>query len=143
LPLSVRSPSNGASNETGPSDALLRRVLVVDDNQDAADSLAALLKLIGADVQIAYNGAAALEACVAYKPAVVILDIGMPDMDGHEVARRIRRQPHSKDVTLIALTGWGQEEDRRSSTGAGFDAHLVKPVDLHALTALLASCRPE
>ncbi|MGH8666181.1 MAG: hybrid sensor histidine kinase/response regulator [Burkholderiales bacterium] len=140
LPLTAaRLPTGAPGKEARLSDTALRRVLVVDDNQDAADSLGLLLKLIGADVQIVYNGAEALEAFATYKPTVVILDIGMPGMDGHEVARRIRREPHSKDVTLIALTGWGQEEDRNCSKGAGFDAHLVKPVDLRVLTELLAS----
>ena len=115
-----------------------RRVLVVDDNRDAAESMGILLKLLGADVHVAYSGAEALEALPAYRPDVVILDIGMPDMDGYEVARRIRRQPEFQKVTLIALTGWGQDKDRRQSQTAGFDYHLIKPADVDALQALLA-----
>jgi len=115
-----------------------RRVLVVDDNRDAAESMGILLKLLGADVHVAYSGAEALEALPAYRPDVVILDIGMPGMDGYEVARRIRRQPEFQKVTLIALTGWGQDKDRRQSQTAGFDYHLIKPADVDALQALLA-----
>ncbi len=115
-----------------------RRVLVVDDNHDAAESMGILLKLLGADVQVAYGGSDALEVIGAYQPAVVLLDIGMPGMDGHEVARRIRQQPQFRDVMLIALTGWGQEEDRRRSQTAGFDYHLTKPADVEALQKLLA-----
>jgi PAS domain S-box-containing protein len=115
-----------------------RRVLVVDDNRDAAESMGILLKLLGADVHVAYSGAEALEALPTYRPEVVLLDIGMPGMDGHEVARRIRQQPEFQKVTLIALTGWGQDEDRRRSQTAGFDYHLIKPADVDALQALLA-----
>jgi CheY-like chemotaxis protein len=113
------------------------RILVVDDNTHAADSLGMLLKFLGADVQIANDGPAALEALQTYRPAVVLLDIGMPGMVGLEVARRARHQ--QADITLIALTGWGQEEDRRRSHDAGFDHHLVKPLELNALQTLLAA----
>jgi PAS domain S-box-containing protein len=116
-----------------------RRVLVVDDNRDAAESLAMLLKLLGADVHVVYNGPDALRAIRSYRPTVVLLDIGMPDMDGHEVARRIREQTEFHDVTLIALTGWGQEEDRRRTKTAGFDYHLIKPADVSSLETLLVS----
>jgi signal transduction histidine kinase/ActR/RegA family two-component response regulator len=130
----------------GPVAALaLRRVLVVDDNRDAAESLGMLLKLLGADVEVAYDGASALEALATYRPTIVLLDIGMPGMDGHEVARRIRSQPEFDDVTLIALTGWGQEEDRRHARTAGFDYHLIKPADIGAIETLLHSleARPD
>lgn len=113
------------------------RVLVVDDNHDAAESMGILLKLLGADVHVAYSGPEALEALPGYRPDVVLLDIGMPGMDGHEVARRIRQQPELQKVTLIALTGWGQDKDRRESHTAGFDYHLIKPADVDALQALL------
>jgi CheY-like chemotaxis protein len=118
-----------------------RRVLVVDDNHDAADSLGTLLKFLGADARVAYDGPSALDAMRTYRPAIVLLDIGMPGMDGHEVAARVRQDPDLKDVLLIALTGWGQEEDRRRSRAAGFDHHLVKPVDADALHALFAAAR--
>jgi CheY-like chemotaxis protein len=116
-----------------------RRVLVVDDNHDAADSLGLLLELIGADVKVVYNGPDALKALETYKPSVILLDIGMPEMDGHEVARRIRSRREAGEVTLIALTGWGQEQDRKLSQIAGFDHHLIKPADLRALETLLVS----
>ncbi|MGH8718119.1 MAG: ATP-binding protein [Burkholderiales bacterium] len=116
-----------------------RRILVVDDNRDAADSLGMLLRFTGADAHVVYDGRAALEALDIYQPGIVLLDIGMPGMDGIEVARRIRRHPEFKNVTIIALTGWGQEHDRRLTRGAGFDHHLIKPADINALEALLAS----
>jgi two-component system CheB/CheR fusion protein len=116
-----------------------RRVLVVDDNRDAAESLGALLKLLGAEVRVAFNGPEALEALRTYQPGVMLLDIGMPGMDGYEVARRVRQQPEFRHVTLVALTGWGQEEDRRRSAAAGFDYHLIKPADLDALQTILIS----
>ncbi len=119
-----------------------RRVLVVDDHRDAADSLALLLRLLGAEAHVARDGPQALEAVGTVRPAVVLLDIGMPGMDGYEVARRVRLRPEWREVVLVALTGWGQEEDRRRSREAGFDHHLVKPVDPPALEALLAGLLP-
>jgi CheY-like chemotaxis protein len=98
-----------------------------------------LLKLLGVDAHVVHNGPDALAAVGFYKPTVVLLDIGMPGMDGKEVARRIRQRPDAKDITLIALTGWGQEEDRRRTMAAGFDFHLIKPADINALRALLMS----
>ena len=115
------------------------RILVVDDNRDAAESLGMILKFLGADVHIARDGTEALKAFQSYDPAVVLLDIGMPGMDGYEVARRIRSQQSARPPALVALTGWGQEEDRRRACEAGFDHHLVKPADIAALQALLAS----
>lgn len=116
-------------------------VLVVDDNRDSAQSLCMLLQHLGADVHIADGGVAALEALRTHHPEVVLLDIGMPEMDGYEVARRARQRPEGRDALLVALTGWGQEEDRRRSREAGFDHHLVKPLDLAALQELLGSYR--
>jgi signal transduction histidine kinase len=113
------------------------RVLVVDDNNDAADSLGMLVELMGVEVRVVYNGPDALKAVATYKPAVVFLDIGMPEMDGYEVARRIRSLPKSGDVKLIALTGWGQEEDLQRSKKAGFDHHITKPPEFNALKTLL------
>jgi signal transduction histidine kinase/DNA-binding response OmpR family regulator len=115
-----------------------KRVLVVDDNQDSAESLGALLGFLGADVRTALGGSQALEMFAAYAPSVVFLDIGMPGMDGYEVARRIRSDFPGNDPVLVALTGWGQSEDRRRVREAGFDHHLVKPADLAALQALLS-----
>jgi CheY-like chemotaxis protein len=115
-----------------------RRILVADDNLDALESLATVLKLCGHEVFSAPNGALALESAAQHLPQVALLDIGMPLLDGYEVARRIRAQEWGKGVTLVALTGWGQDADRRRSQEAGFDSHLVKPLDLHQLTQLLS-----
>jgi two-component system CheB/CheR fusion protein len=116
-----------------------RRVLVVDDNVDAADSLGLLLRLSGQETRMAYDGPTALLVAEAFRPQLVLLDIGMPGMDGYEVARRLRGLPVLEGVVLVAVTGWGQEEDRLRSRAAGFDDHLVKPADPVALQHLLAS----
>ncbi|HUG76084.1 MAG TPA: response regulator [Burkholderiales bacterium] len=112
------------------------RVLVADDNRDAADSLHRILGLFGHDVQVAYDGTSALRVGEAFRPRVAVLDIGMPGTNGYDVARALRRQQGS-NVTLVALTGWGQESDRRRASDAGFDYHLTKPVDPNALNNLL------
>src|SRR6266849_3763550 len=104
-----------------------RRFLVVDDNIDATDSQATLLRLLGHQVETAYSGAAALEKARAFRPEIVLLDLGMPGMDGFEAARQLRAMPEGREVLLVAQTGWGQEEDRRRTRAAGFDAHLAKP----------------
>jgi signal transduction histidine kinase len=140
LPLAAgRLAPHERDGDGRPAAVAPRRILVVDDNHDAADSLGMLLKFLGADVRTANDGPAALEAFKTYRPSVVLLDIGLPGMDGYEVARQARQQPESEDVTLIALTGWGQEEDRRRSREAGIDHHLIKPVDLGVLERLLAN----
>ena len=115
-----------------------RRILVADDNLDALESLAALLALNGHEVHRAQDGAAALQVAMRHRPEVIFLDIGMPQMDGYEVARRIRAHEWGKEMLLIAVTGWGQESDRQRSFAAGFDFHLVKPVDLEKLNQLLS-----
>jgi PAS domain S-box-containing protein len=115
-----------------------RRVLVVDDNCDAVESLAVLLRRMGLEVSVAYGGEEGLEVLKTFDPEVVFLDIGMPVMDGYQVVRRIRDEPGSRNRLVIALTGWGQEEDRRKSREAGFDYHLTKPVEVAQLRALLA-----
>jgi CheY-like chemotaxis protein len=122
-----------------PQPATPRRVLVVDDNQDAALSLAMWLELIGHKTHCAHDGLQAVEAAAMFRPDVVLLDIGLPKLNGYEAARKIRAQPWGNGVTLVALTGWGQEEDRQRSTEAGFDSHMVKPVDIDDLTKLLTS----
>ena len=116
-----------------------RRILVVDDNLDAAESLAALLSINGHETRMAHDGVQAVEEAAVFKPDVVFLDIGMPTIDGHETARRIRREPWGKDMVLVALTGWGQTEDRRRSKEAGFDHHLVKPADPSVVEKLISS----
>jgi PAS domain S-box-containing protein len=115
-----------------------RRILIVDDNQDAARSLAALLRLAGHETHTAFDGLEAIEVAAERRPDVVLLDIGLPKLNGYEAARRLRNETWATDVVLIALTGWGQEEDRQKSIAAGFNAHLVKPVDFNALQRLLA-----
>jgi CheY-like chemotaxis protein/two-component sensor histidine kinase len=114
-----------------------RRVLIVDDNRDSADSLAMLLEITGNKTYMAHDGVEAVEAIEKHQPEVVLLDIGLPRLDGHEVCRRVREQPWGKDIVMIALTGWGQEDDRRRSEEAGFNGHLVKPVDYDKLLELL------
>lgn len=131
-----RQVAPDADHEPAPA-ASLPRILVVDDNHDAADSLAALLEIIGAHAAVAHDGQTALEMLTAQRPDVVFLDIGMPHMDGYEVARRIRQMPGAQGVFLVALTGWGQQKDRMRSEAAGFDRHLVKPADIDALESLL------
>ena len=120
-----------------PACASLPRVLVVDDNQDAADSLGALLEILGAHVVVAHDGVTALKMLEAHRQDLVFLDIGMPHLDGYEVARRIRKLPHGTSTFLVALTGWGQEKDRLRSEKAGFDRHLVKPASRQALESIL------
>ncbi len=115
------------------------RILVVDDNRDSADSFCMLLNLAGAEAHAVYDGATALEALAAYNPTVVVLDIGMPEMDGYSVAKQIRQHPEFGRIILIALTGWGQDQDRIRSRAAGFDHHLTKPTDLESLAAVLTS----
>jgi signal transduction histidine kinase/ActR/RegA family two-component response regulator len=117
----------------------LPRVLVVDDNQDAADSLGALLQLLGAEVRVSLSGQSALRMLDEFHPAAIFLDLGMPGMNGYETAGRIRARPGGPAAKLIALTGWGQEEDRRRTHAAGFNYHLVKPADIGALQTVLAS----
>jgi CheY-like chemotaxis protein len=119
-----------------------RRVLVVDDNHDAAATLAMLLELAGHQAFSAHDGAAALAAAERHRPDVLLLDIGLPVLNGYEVCRLVREQPWGEAVLIVALTGWGQEEDRERSRLAGFDGHLVKPVDLAALNALLGAREP-
>src|SRR5262245_20767180 len=116
-----------------------RRVLVVDDNVDSAESLAVLLRLYGHDVRLAHDGEAALEEARSFRPDVLFLDISLPKMDGYEVARRLRLDPAMGGLTLVAMTGYGQEEERRRTREAGFHSHLVKPVDFDMLQELLSS----
>jgi CheY-like chemotaxis protein len=118
-----------------------RRILVVDDNRDAADSLGLLLRLMGNEVRTAHDGLEAVGAAAAFRPDVVLLDIGLPKLSGYEVARRIREQEGGKDKLLVALTGWGQDEDRRRSREAGFDHHMTKPVEFDALQKLLGETK--
>lgn len=145
LPLAVDATNAGARAEghgEDPRRPTAVRILVVDDNVDAADSLAMLLRMMGSEVRIAYEGVGALRAAEEFRPEVALVDIGLPGMNGHEVAQAIRGTPWGSDVLLIATTGWSQPEDRDRSKQAGFDHHLVKPVDLAVLVRLLASVDP-
>lgn len=130
-------PHEIADEHAAPVPSSGHRVLVVDDNKDAAVSLATLLRLKGHDVRVAHDGPSALTMASAFRPSMVFLDIGMPDMDGYEVARRMRQQAGCEPVVLAALTGWGQEEDRRRTLAAGFDHHLVKPPEPKVIETLL------
>ena len=114
-----------------------RRVLVVDDNADSAETMALLLEMAGHEAHTAHDGEAALESAERHRPDVILLDIGLPTLSGHDVCRRIRQQPWGRQIVVIALTGWGQDEDRRRSEEAGFDGHIVKPVEPARLMALL------
>jgi CheY-like chemotaxis protein len=115
------------------------RILVVDDNLDAAQSLARMLQLMGNETMTAHDGLEAINCFGEFGPHVVLLDLGMPRMNGYETARQLRERVSDTPVTIVALTGWGKEEDRRKSESAGFDAHLVKPVDRSVLETLLTS----
>ena len=110
----------------------------MDDNRDGAASLGVMLSLMGHDSRTAHDGLEALEVAESFRPDLMLLDIGLPKLNGYEVCRRIRQQPWGKDVFMVAVTGWGQEDDRRRSEEAGFDRHIVKPLDAAALRRLLA-----
>jgi PAS domain S-box-containing protein len=129
---------NGRADDRNRSAVPCGRVLVVDDNVDSAVTVTQLLMLIGNDVRMAHSGACALDAAAAFRPSVVFIDLGMPGMSGFEVARRIREHPELGATRLVALTGWGQPDDRARTRQAGFDEHLVKPVDLATLRSVLA-----
>lgn len=128
--------SENPSAANRPTDK--RRILVVDDNRDSANSLAILLRIGGSEVSVAYDGEEAVQIAATQRPQAILLDIGLPKLNGFDACRRIRAQPWARDALIIALTGWGQKEDRRKSAEAGFDFHMVKPVDLNELAKLLS-----
>ena len=134
-PSGAREPQAEVQRMSPPS----LRMLIVDDNRDAADSLAMLLRTTGNEIRTAYDGLEALQVASEFRPEVVLLDIGLPNIDGHEVAQRLRREPWGQRVCLIAITGWSDESDRARSRAAGFDHHLVKPLDTTHLAQLLDS----
>ena len=139
LPVMVETPeAQPPITVREPAPATSHRILVVDDNWDSATSLAMLLKLAGNETHTAYDGLEAVEAATTFRPDVVLLDLGLPKLSGYEVARKIREQPWGKEMVLVAVTGWGQDEDRQKSKAAGFDGHVLKPVEQAALTRLLA-----
>jgi CheY-like chemotaxis protein/two-component sensor histidine kinase len=141
LPALVDSPESSQP----PAEEPLRmsppslRILIVDDNRDAADSLAMLLRTSGHDIHTAYDGLEAMQVANEFQPEVVLLDIGLPKIDGHEVAQRLRRESWAQHACLIAVTGWSDETDRARSRAAGFDHHLVKPLDTGHLAQVLSS----
>lgn len=134
-PTDERSSASDNNDKVAP--APKRRILVVDDNRDSATSLGMMLSLMGNDTDIAHDGLAAVEAAAAFRPDVMLLDIGLPKLNGYDVCRRIRAQPWGKGMVIVAMTGWGQEEDKRRSAEAGFNQHMVKPVDPAILEKLL------
>jgi CheY-like chemotaxis protein len=118
--------------------------LIADDNPDVTESFEVMLQMLGHEVTTALDGLQALERAEEFRPEVIVLDVGMPKLDGYETARRIRQQPWGKDVVLIAVTGWGNEKDKNQSAEAGFDIHLVKPVDADTiLNSLITLNRSE
>jgi PAS domain S-box-containing protein len=137
-PLTVPEPpeQNGSGKLSGS--ASHSRILVVDDNRDSATSLGMMLQHVGHDIRTAHDGLEAVQAAEAFRPAVALLDIGLPKLNGYEVARQIRQQPWGKDLLLVAVSGWGQEEDKQRAREAGFDHHLTKPVELETLLELVA-----
>jgi CheY-like chemotaxis protein len=139
LPLALgRGVAHGFVKEELPrAPVTRRRLLVVDDNRDFADTLGALFETMGHDVRIAYNGTDAVSATAEYRPDAVFLDIGLPGRNGYDVARMLRSSPELADVTLVAFTGYGQVEDRRRVREAGFDYHVVKPADAAELAKIV------
>jgi CheY-like chemotaxis protein/anti-sigma regulatory factor (Ser/Thr protein kinase) len=134
----VKATKGRTVRDDAPAPKSALRILVADDNRDGADSLSDMLQMMGNDTRTAYDGEQAVGAAAEFRPDVVLLDIGMPKLNGHDACRRIREQPWGQGMVLIALTGWGQEEDIRRSQDAGFDRHMVKPVDPVGLMQQLA-----
>jgi CheY-like chemotaxis protein len=134
----ARAAAPADSSDTVSTGVAGLRILVADDNQDAADSLAMLLSLEGHAVRVAHGGRAAIALAQSFRPQVVLLDIGMPELDGYGTARLLRKESWGAEIGLIALTGWGQEEDKNRAYESGFNAHLTKPVDIDQLRELLA-----
>jgi CheY-like chemotaxis protein len=138
LPLAEFCEREPMSNKVMPMESLPpRRVLVIDDDHDVADSLVLLLETFGATARAAYSGAEGIEQIPQFKPELVFLDLGMPHLNGYETAAKIRQNPEGRSLTLVALSGWGQEEDVVRSREAGFDDHFTKPADIQALEDLL------
>jgi CheY-like chemotaxis protein len=130
-------PTGDEARASGALEARRLRILIVDDNHDGADSLAALLALAGHEAHVAHGGEEALARAAELRPDAILLDIGLPDLNGYDVCRRLRAMAWTSPVAIVALTGWGQDDDRQRSKEAGFDGHLVKPVVLDELVALL------
>jgi PAS domain S-box-containing protein len=140
--LSAGRPRARRSDDDAHARRLSRRVLVVDDNRDSAESMSLMLGLLGSEVRMAHDGLEAIKAAEAFRPEVILMDIGMPRLNGFDATRRIREQSWGRDTAIVALTGWGQSADRQKSKEAGCDGHLVKPVELRDLERLLAGLDP-
>jgi signal transduction histidine kinase len=141
-PRALPAEESGAANGAATSATCRRRILIVDDNKDALESLATLMEMAGHTVETAADGELALAVAATFRPDLILLDLGLPKLDGYEVARHIRAAPWGRSVVLVALTGWGQDADRRRTRETGFDSHLVKPLDLDALTEFLKALPP-
>jgi two-component system CheB/CheR fusion protein len=140
LPLSLKPPAK-SREQPAATPGTVKRVLLVEDNPDSREMLRAILKLDGFQVDVAEDGQQGLDAILAQRPDVALIDIGLPGLDGYEVARRVREQLGSSEVHLVALTGYGQAKDREAALRAGFDKHLVKPVNLEDLALVLSTPR--
>ena len=143
--LPTRSRDDGARWRPAPASSQRRnaancRVLLVDDNRDVARSMARFIRLLGHDIRVAFDGPEAVQIAGEFRPDVVLMDIGLPKQNGYEVAREMRSKPWGEKMTLVAVTGWGRESDRRRSHEAGFDRHLTKPMEPDVLEAFLNSC---
>jgi CheY-like chemotaxis protein len=139
LPLAASAGPRSAPNTDRRAAAATRRILVVDDHEDSAASLGELLALEGHEVRTALSGTAALRAAADFEPDTILLDIGLPDLDGYEVCRRLRAQPWAADALIVAITGWGQRDDKRLADEAGFTVHMTKPVQVAVLRQLLTA----
>jgi CheY-like chemotaxis protein len=131
--IALSTTNSGAAPEPAGTARTAKRILVVDDNVDAAESAGEILRLLGNEVSVVHDGLAAVSAVEDWHPDVVLLDIGLPGIDGYEVAKRVRQSDHGKRVMLVALTGWGQDQDKQRTSDSGFDQHWVKPVGMDKL----------
>ncbi|HKP56905.1 MAG TPA: response regulator [Polyangiales bacterium] len=136
MPLSVRAPNVAPSRVDNLRTA--SRVVIIDDNEDAADTLSMLVERLGGSPTTAYDAASGLQAVRDFRPDVVLLDIGMPGIDGYETCSRLRQQWRKGDLTIVAVSGWGQTDDKQRALDAGFDAHVTKPIEANMLAHLLA-----
>src|SRR5262249_30603710 len=144
MPILVEGPAT--PDPKAPADLMIttpRRFLIVDDNKDAAMALSVLLRLSGHETEVAHDGLQAVEVAEMFQPEIILLDIGLPKWKGYDACRRIREQTWGKNMLIVAVTGWGQEEDRRKAQEAGFDFHMVKPVNYKTLMAILAEKQPK
>jgi CheY-like chemotaxis protein len=141
LPIASREAPAEAADRGQAVERLKKRVLIVEDNEDVADMLAMLVEELGGETRVARDGYAGVRSVAEFRPDVVLLDIGLPGMDGYETCRRIRLEAAGRDAVVVALTGWGQEQDKQRALAGGFDAHLTKPADPAALERILADAQ--